>query len=200
MLDFWLRVKDKLDFQDSTQRNLAQNINESYNTLQSWINRDRLPNAEQAVRIAEALNTSVEFLVTGKSNNRKNDHSKTVKLTPVQLKYSNKSGVTFYDSELPTAYYIFSKYITNSKEYSKTVDACKEFFDVSMNLIYLADMKDICDIAPCCELEDYSVKQFENGEKYIYIEYNCEDLELLFKIASMYNAKGRVYVLEKYAE
>lgn len=71
MLDFWLRVKDKLDFQDSTQRDLAQNINESYNTLQSWINRDRLPNAEQAVKIAEALNTSVEFLVTGKSNNRK---------------------------------------------------------------------------------------------------------------------------------
>ena len=42
MLDFWLRVKDKLDFQDSTQRDLAQNINESYNTLQSWINRDEL--------------------------------------------------------------------------------------------------------------------------------------------------------------
>ncbi len=115
-------------------------------------------------------------------------------------KNTNKAGVTFYDSELPTAYYIFSKYITNSKEYSKTVDACKEFFDVSMNLIYLADMKDICDIAPCCELENYSVKQFENGEKYIHIEYDCEDLELLFKIASVYNAKGRSYVLEKYAE
>ena len=80
MLDFWLRVKDKLDFQDSTQRDLAQNINESYNTLQSWINRDRLPNAEQAVKIAEALNTSVEFLVTGKSNIRKKKKKKTVKL------------------------------------------------------------------------------------------------------------------------
>ena len=80
MLDFWLRVKDKLDFQDMTQRDLAEKINESYNTLQSWINRDRLPNAEQAVTIADVLNTSVEFLVTGKSNNKKNDHSKTIKL------------------------------------------------------------------------------------------------------------------------
>ena len=35
---------------------------------------------KKAVKIADALNTSVEFLVTGKSNNRKNDHSKTVKL------------------------------------------------------------------------------------------------------------------------
>lgn len=80
MLSFWLRVKDKLDYQDSTQRELAGKIGESYNTLQSWINRDRLPNAEQAVKIAEVLNTSVEFLVTGKYNNRKNDHSKTLKL------------------------------------------------------------------------------------------------------------------------
>ena len=59
MLDFWLRVKDKLDFQDMTQRDLAEKINESYNTLQSWINRDRLPNAEQAVTIADVLHTSV---------------------------------------------------------------------------------------------------------------------------------------------
>lgn len=80
MLDFWLRVKNKLDFQDSTQRELAQKINESYNTLQSWINRDRLPNAEQAVKIANALNTTVEFLVTGTLSNKKSDHSKTIEL------------------------------------------------------------------------------------------------------------------------
>ena len=80
MLDFWLRVKDKLDFQDATQKDLAEKIGESYNTLQSWINRDRLPNAEQSVKIASALNTSVEFLVTGKNNKKKNNHAKTIKL------------------------------------------------------------------------------------------------------------------------
>ena len=80
MLDFWIRVKDKLDYQNFTQRDLAIKINESYNTLQSWINRDRLPNADQAVRIACALNTSVEFLVTGKNTSKKPDHSKSIKL------------------------------------------------------------------------------------------------------------------------
>ena len=65
---------------EGVDRDLAEKINESYNPLQSWINRDRLPNAEQAVTIADALNTSVEFLVTGKSSNKKNDHSKTIKL------------------------------------------------------------------------------------------------------------------------
>ncbi len=80
MLDFLLRVKEKLDYQELTQRDLAEKINESYNTLQSWINRNRLPNAEQAVKIADSLNTSVEFLVKGKSTNKKNNHEKTVKL------------------------------------------------------------------------------------------------------------------------
>lgn len=90
MLEFWLRVKDKLDFQDMTQKDLAEQINESYNTLQSWINRDRLPNAEQAVTIAFALNTSVEFLVTGKSNNKKSNHSKTLKLLEEAIKNLQK--------------------------------------------------------------------------------------------------------------
>lgn len=114
-------------------------------------------------------------------------------------KNTNKTSVTFYDTELPTAYYIYyTKSLTNSREYSKTVEACKEFFDKSMLLVYLADIKDICDIAPCCEIEAYSVKKFDNGEKYIHIEYDCSDLELLFRIAGEYNHRGRAYVMEKY--
>ena len=65
MLQFWINVKNELDYRDITQKELASAIDESYNTLQSWINRDRLPDAEQAVKIAKILNTSVEFLVTG---------------------------------------------------------------------------------------------------------------------------------------
>lgn len=80
MLDFWRRVKEILDYKDLTQRELAEKIHEQYNTLQSWINRDRLPNAEQSVKIAGALNTSVEFLVTGKNNHKKSDHTKNIKL------------------------------------------------------------------------------------------------------------------------
>ena len=48
-----------------TQRQLADSIKVSYNTIQSWITKDRLPDAEQAVKIAHVLKTSVEYLVTG---------------------------------------------------------------------------------------------------------------------------------------
>ena len=115
-------------------------------------------------------------------------------------KKTNRTGVTFYDSDLPTTYYIFSNFFTNPSEYSKAIEISKEFFDKSMVLVYLADIKDICDIAPCCELENYSVQQSENGSKYIHIEYDCTDLNLLFEIAGMYNAKGRAYALEKYVK
>ena len=80
MLDFWIRVKDKIDYKDISQKELAYKIGESYNTLQSWINRNRLPNAEQAVKIAEALETSVEFLVTGKISKNLGNFSKTISL------------------------------------------------------------------------------------------------------------------------
>ena len=51
MLDFWSNVKNELEYRGISQKELAAEISESYNTLQSWINRDRLPNAVQAVRI-----------------------------------------------------------------------------------------------------------------------------------------------------
>lgn len=63
-----------------SQKDLAVSIGESYNTLQSWINRNRLPNAEQAVKIASSLNTSVEFLVTGNNNLSKSNNTKTINL------------------------------------------------------------------------------------------------------------------------
>ena len=65
MLDFWRNVKDKLEYEMITQKDLAEKIKISYTTLQSWITKARLPDAEQAVKIAEYLNTTVEYLVTG---------------------------------------------------------------------------------------------------------------------------------------
>ena len=80
MLLFWRNVKDILDFEGMTQKELASAINESYNTLQSWINRDRYPDAQQAVTLAKTLRTSVEFLVTGDSDIPKPNNSKTIEL------------------------------------------------------------------------------------------------------------------------
>lgn len=67
MLEFWRNVKNELEYNLITQKELAAAIRISYNTLQSWITKDRLPDAEQAFRIAQKLNTNIEYLVTGKN-------------------------------------------------------------------------------------------------------------------------------------
>ena len=85
MLDFWIRVRDSLDYLGLSQKELAGKIRESYNTLQSWINKDRLPNAEQAVKIAETLRTSVEFLVTGKNAQERTTYAKPIRLLEAVL-------------------------------------------------------------------------------------------------------------------
>jgi len=78
MLEFWSNVKSELEYRGISQKELAAKINESYNTLQSWINRDRLPNAVQAVRISRALGTTVEFLVTGRDEKFRTDNTETI--------------------------------------------------------------------------------------------------------------------------
>lgn len=71
MLQFWQNVKEELEYNLITQKDLAATIGISYNTLQSWITKDRLPDAEQALKIAKELNTNVEYRVTGKNEQQK---------------------------------------------------------------------------------------------------------------------------------
>lgn len=109
-------------------------------------------------------------------------------------KYNNK-----FDPNLPTVCCIYSKWFSNSAEYSNAINASKDFCGYAPSYFTLADMKDICDIAPCCKSDEYKIATAKNGKKYIYIEYECSDLELLFEIAKFYTKNGRDYVMEKYA-
>ncbi|MCQ2594889.1 MAG: helix-turn-helix domain-containing protein [Treponemataceae bacterium] len=61
-----------------SQKLLAALTDISYNTLQSRITKDRLPDAKDSVKIAQILDVSVEHLVTGVKNtiNRDNDNIK----------------------------------------------------------------------------------------------------------------------------
>lgn len=65
MLDFWNHVKEELDYKGMSQKELASITKISYNTFQSWITKDRLPDAADSVKIAKVLGVSVEYLVTG---------------------------------------------------------------------------------------------------------------------------------------
>lgn len=64
--NFWSSVKKLIKQQNMTQRGLSASIGLSERTIEQWILRDSMPTADIAVKIADKLNVSVEFLVTGK--------------------------------------------------------------------------------------------------------------------------------------
>lgn len=67
---FWNNVKNLLDISNLTQKELSALTEINLGTLKNQICRNVIPDAIEAVKIAKALNTTVEFLVTGTEENQ----------------------------------------------------------------------------------------------------------------------------------
>ena len=77
--EFWNRIKIMIKKEKLTQESFAEKCNIKPATLQSWITRQRLPDAFDTYKIAQALNTTVEYLVTGKETNPYAEENKILK-------------------------------------------------------------------------------------------------------------------------
>ena len=74
-------LRAEMDFQDIKVKELANRTGISQRTLEGYLgSRASIPPADVAVKIANALNVSVEYLVTGKNNNLSNVVSKNNEL------------------------------------------------------------------------------------------------------------------------
>ena len=73
------RVTQLLEEQGKTERELADYLNISYNTVRIWKNKQPIPPAEHLVSIAEFLGVSVKYLLTGEAEQYKEN------LTPEQI-------------------------------------------------------------------------------------------------------------------
>lgn len=59
------RINDELEYQDISKKDFAERTGISINTLNMYLYRGSIPAADVAVRMAQALNTTTEYLVTG---------------------------------------------------------------------------------------------------------------------------------------
>lgn len=66
---FWNNVKAELDYLGLSQKELSARTGINLGTLKNQICRNVIPDAVSAVKIAKVLNTTVEYLVTGKDEN-----------------------------------------------------------------------------------------------------------------------------------
>ena len=68
MSDFWDKTRPLLIEAGITQADLSRIVNRPKSTISNWYNRDTEPSASESVKIATALNTTVEALVTGETS------------------------------------------------------------------------------------------------------------------------------------
>jgi len=67
-IDFWERVNETIRQQKTTQEWVANKAGLNYQTLRGWVTKGMLPRADDAEAIAQALRTSVDYLITGKDS------------------------------------------------------------------------------------------------------------------------------------
>ena len=67
MNGFLLRLENELNFLNQTKADLARFLEIRKSTVYSWWERDTIPAADTALKIARFLNVSLEYLITGKN-------------------------------------------------------------------------------------------------------------------------------------
>ena len=85
-------LRAEMDFQDIKVKDLASKTGISPRTLEGYLgNRASIPPADVAVKIATALNVTVEYLVTGKkANTTKQNTNNSLKNSIDDMPVNNK--------------------------------------------------------------------------------------------------------------
>ena len=66
---FWDRASLLMDKRKIKPADLARLTGKNRSSVSDWLNKGVLPRVDDAVKIADRLGTSVEYLVTGKAGN-----------------------------------------------------------------------------------------------------------------------------------
>ena len=96
MIEFWERFETQMKALSLTKKEVAALVGISYGTFVNYSTNNRIPKTEEAVRIAKAIGTSVEYLVSGEeSDMEQEDHI---------IQFQAPNGKTFipHDNEEPT--------------------------------------------------------------------------------------------------
>lgn len=68
-MSFWRNVESELQYKNMTRKELAERAGFAVSGMSLGLTHNSVPNADVAVRIAEVLGVSAEYLVTGMERN-----------------------------------------------------------------------------------------------------------------------------------
>ena len=78
-MDFYENVKKLVKNNNFTLRIFIESLGINYDTYNGQKRLNNLPRADEAVKIAQALDTTVEYLVTGEETNKAQQELDTLK-------------------------------------------------------------------------------------------------------------------------
>jgi transcriptional regulator with XRE-family HTH domain len=93
-MDFWTRLKDQIKKKNTTQEWIAGKIGVPFGTFRSWLRRKSYPDIKQGLEIAELLDTTVEYLVTGKGQDILSDDERKLLRDYRKLDKSDQENIT----------------------------------------------------------------------------------------------------------
>ena len=67
-MSFWQNVESELLYKNISRKELAEKASFAVSGISLGLAHNSIPNADVAVRIAQVLETSVEYLITGKES------------------------------------------------------------------------------------------------------------------------------------
>lgn len=77
---FWNNVKDLLKEKGINQTELAVQIGVGVRTFQDWVYRKAVPDLEKIKKIADILGVTVDYLITGKTQELSTEENKLLNL------------------------------------------------------------------------------------------------------------------------
>jgi transcriptional regulator with XRE-family HTH domain len=92
-MDFWARLKDQIKGKNTTQEWIAGKIGVPFGTFRNWMIRKTYPDLKEGLEIAELLNTSAEYLVTGKGPEILTDEERKLLQDYRQLNKSDQENI-----------------------------------------------------------------------------------------------------------
>ena len=82
-MTFWNRFEKALEDNNITASELSRNLGLASSVIYAWKMRDSIPRADIAVKVAEELHTTVEYLVNGTETINVNQQSKNSFFVPI---------------------------------------------------------------------------------------------------------------------
>lgn len=98
-MDFRSRLREEIENSGLLDKEVAAKANISKRTIDSYVgSQGCIPSADVAVRLAQVLNTTVEYLVTGETSTFQTSNDNKIKSITSKLKHFSEKDLSIINS------------------------------------------------------------------------------------------------------